>query len=311
MRRWWFLAFLALPVSAGQEGDPLEPALKTIDEASMKRVLAELADDKYEGRRTGMAGIKKARQWMISQLNEWGVRPTPEGYELPWTGCANIGAVYEGSDPRLKDEWIVLGSHYDHLGRARRAEGEDDICNGADDNGSGSTVNMLIARALATSKIKLRRSILHLWFSGEEQGMNGSKAYRDKPVVPFEKIVAMLNCDMLGRPTDKGAELFGMGSSLQFLPAGKRALERVPTAKVNLVEAKGAYFHRSDQIIFWSKGVPVMFLFGAMHGDYHRVTDHADRIDYPKLTELAKFMLAMLVDLANHDGRIERNPDYQ
>ncbi len=311
MRRWLWIFLLALPATARQEQESLDGVLQRVDEAEMKKVLTEIADDKYEGRRTGSPGIKKAREYIVSELKAWGVKPTPGGYELPWMPCANIGAISEGSDPKLKGEYIILGSHYDHLGRMRKAVDNDDIANGADDNASGSTLNLFVAKVLAASKFRLKRSVLHLWFSGEEQGMNGSKSYCQKPTIPLSQTVAMLNCDMVGRPGEEGANLYGMGTSLQFGPAGKRALELAPKAKVNLLEAKGPYFHRSDQNIFWSRGIPAMFLFGTMHGDYHRVTDHADRIEFPKLADLTKFMLALVVELANHDGKIERNPSYK
>jgi len=302
----WILFLLAL-----QEPDPFETGLKQIDSDSMKPVLEKLASDDFEGRRTGSPGIRKAREYIISEMKGWGVQPTKQGYELSWKTCSNIGAVYEGSDPQWKKEYLILGSHYDHLGRALKPEGDDFINNGADDNASGTTLNLFVAKALATSKIPLKRSILHLWFSGEEQGLNGAKSYCQEPLIPLSQIVAMVNCDMVGRPPEKGASLFGVGSSLQFEPCGSRAKERVPGANVNLVEAKGSLFHRSDQNVFWSRGVSVMFLFGTMHADYHRVTDHSDRIDYPQLAELTKFVLALIVELANSEDKIERNPNYK
>ncbi|MBI2901268.1 MAG: M28 family peptidase [Planctomycetes bacterium] len=314
MRRRTALAALSLWIAVplpGQEQDPFESAKKEIDADAMKTVLSKLASDEFEGRGTLTPGIRKAREYIEARLKEWNVAPVGSGYELPCKPWCNLGALHRGSDPRLKDEVIVLGSHYDHLGRARKPVDGDDINNGADDNASGSTLNLFVAKALAASKLRTKRSILHLWFDGEEQGLNGSKSYCQDPVVPMDRIAAMVNCDMVGRPEETGAKLWGVGSSLQFEPCGANARRRAPDAKVNLLEEKGPYFHRSDQAPFWSRGVPVMFLFGTMHGDYHRVTDHADKIDYPKLAELAKFVLALVVELADYDGKIERNPDYK
>lgn len=302
--------WIAVPVPA-QERDSFDAAKKEIDADAIKTVLTKLASDEFEGRGTMTPGIRKAREYMTARLKEWNVQPAASGYELPCKPWCNLGAVHRGSDPKLKDEYVVLGSHYDHLGRARKPVDGDDINNGADDNASGSTLNLFVAKALAASKLRTKRSILHLWFDGEEQGMNGSKSYCQDPIVPMDRIVAMVNCDMVGRPEETGAKLFGVGSSLQFEPCGTNARKRAPDAKVNLLQEKGSLFHRSDQAPFWSRGVPVMFLFGTMHGDYHRVTDEAEKIDYSELAELTKFVLALVVELADYEGKIERNPNYK
>ena len=170
---------------------------------------------------------------------------------------------------------------------------------------------MFIAKALFKSKIKLKRSVLCLWFSGEEQGLNGSRAYANNPVYPMSQTVAMLNCDMLGRNPGKAADLMGVGSSPQFIPACGKAAKAVPSANVKIIEGKGQYFHRSDQANFWAKGVPVMFIFAGMHSDYHKPSDHAEKIAFDRMALLGRYMLTILVELANLKGKIEVNPDFK
>lgn len=305
-------AHCGLPRNAGGSGgSTIKDAHRAIQAKEMQRVLTKLASDEFEGRQTGSAGIQKARAFLIEEIKKAGLKPAGKDYELAWDSCANIGCVYPGSDPKLKDEYIVMGSHYDHIGKGAGGGGGDDINNGADDNGSGSTTNLFIAKALATSKIKTKRSILHLWFSGEEQGLNGSRAYCNSPAIPMSQCKAMLNCDMLGRNPSKAADLFGTGSSRQFAPAILKATQLVPEANVKITEGKGQYFMRSDQANFWDKGVPVMFIFSGMHADYHRPSDEVDKISFDRMAALGRYMLTILVELANQDGKIEVNPDFK
>jgi hypothetical protein len=301
-------AHCGLPRTANAGGGTIKDAFKIIAPADMQKILMQLASDEFEGRQTGSEGIKKARAFIMDTLKKWGVK---EVEELPWGSCANIGAIYPGSDPKLKDEYVVVGSHYDHIGMGGQGKSGDNINNGADDNGSGSTTNMFIAKALAGSKIKLKRTVLHLWFSGEEQGLNGSRAYCDKPKIAMSSTVAMLNCDMLGRNPGRAAELFGCGSSPQFAAAIAKAQGLAPEANVKLIEGKGGYFDRSDQANFWAKGVPVMFIFTGLHADYHQPGDHPDKIDYNRMAALGRYMLTILVELANSDKKIEVNKEFK
>src|SRR5262245_58752286 len=103
-----------LPKTAG--GGTIKDAFKVIAPADMQKVITKIASDEFQGRQTGSEGIKKARAYIIEQLKTWGVKPAGDSYELPWGSCCNIGAIYPGSDPKLKDEIVVVGSHYDHIG---------------------------------------------------------------------------------------------------------------------------------------------------------------------------------------------------
>lgn len=207
----------------------------------------------------------------------------------------NVAAMLPGSDPALADEVIVLGAHIDHLG----ASGAN-IYNGADDNASGSTILLGLARAFAQLKKDgqgPKRSILFLWFSAEEMGLLGSLYWVKTPTIPLARVKAMLNMDMLGRTeTDEvsvycGTEAAREASFHAWHDADGLGFARVP----HDIES---YLRRSDQYSFYKKGIPVMFFFEgfqgsagqAMNPDYHRASDDPPKIDLSKLGRSARFI---------------------
>lgn len=203
----------------------------------------------------------------------------------------NVIAWQRGSDPSLNSEYVVIGAHLDHLGLSR-----GEIHPGADDNGSGSTALLNIAKAMATNPVKPKRSVLFLWFAAEEIGLVGSAHYCNNPVLPLDKMVCMLNIDMVGRNEEKGGDkpednlrsLHLVGSQ-----KGDKSLHDVimeANKHVNLefeFDEEGV-FGRSDQANFFKKGISVAFLFGGFHPDYHRPTDLPSRINYDKIAAAAK-----------------------
>jgi hypothetical protein len=284
-----------------------QKGVESITAADMREFLTKFASDEMEGRDTGSEGIRKARAFLIDHLKKAGAKPLKgDSFELPWNNCANVGAVYPGIDPQLKNEYVIVGSHMDHIGKQGAI-----VNNGADDNGSGSTTNKEICEALNLSRIPLKRSVINLWFTGEEKGLLGSRGYTQNPAVPHEQCVAMLNIDMVGRNPQKAADLFGVGSSPQFSAVVDSAAAKYPRANVNKVMGKGAYFHRSDQANFWNAGIPVMFMFTGEHADYHKPTDTPDKINFDRMQEIGRFVFHMMVELANSPTRPAKDPNYK
>lgn len=206
-------------------------------------------------------------------------------------GVPNVLAWYPGSDPAVRNEYIVIGAHLDHLGM----QGEK-MYPGADDNASGSTALLSIARAIALNPVKPKRSILFTWFAAEETGLLGSKHYCENPVLPIDKMSCMLNLDMVGRNEEKEGE---PGSenirSLHLVGTqkGDKRLHDVVLDANRYVNFDFEYdeegvFTRSDQANFFKKGVSVAFLFGGFHPDYHKSTDHPDLINCEKLVSAAR-----------------------
>jgi len=210
----------------------------------------------------------------------------------------NVLAWQEGSDPTLRDEYIVIGAHLDHLG-VRGAE----YFAGADDNGSGSTALLSIAKAIAANPTKPKRSILFMWFAAEEIGLVGSAHYVNNPILPLEKMICMLNVDMVGRNEEKPNEpasdnirsLHLVGSEKGDKSLHTIILEANKSINFEFEFDEEGVFGRSDQFNFFKKGTSVAFLFGGFHPDYHRTTDTPDKINYAKIASAAK-----LYFLASH-----------
>ena len=215
----------------------------------------------------------------------------------------NVLAWQEGSDPALRDEYVVIGAHLDHLG----VRGNE-YFPGADDNGSGSTALLGIARAIASNPIKPKRSILFMWFAAEEMGLIGSAHYVNNPLLPLEKMVCMLNVDMVGRNEEKQNEpasenvrsLHLVGSEKGDKSLHAMILDANKSVNFEFEFDEEGVFGRSDQINFFRKGTSVAFLFGGFHPDYHRTTDTPAKINYFKIASAAKLYFLAAHMAAEH-----------
>ncbi len=219
------------------------------------------------------------------------------------TAVPNVLAWQEGSDPELRHEYVVIGAHLDHLGKRG-----DEIFPGADDNGSGSTALLNIARAVAVNPVKPKRSILFMWFAAEEMGLLGSAHYTANPVLPLEHMVCMLNIDMVGRNEEKGNEpasenensLHLVGSQKGDLSLHDVILDTNKHINFSFEFDEEGVFGRSDQINFFRKGTSVAFLFGGFHPDYHRTTDEISKINYRKIASAARLFYLVAYRAAEH-----------
>jgi hypothetical protein len=215
----------------------------------------------------------------------------------------NVLAVLPGTDKSDAREYLVVGAHYDHLGRggsgaslARDSE-KNAIHNGADDNASGTTAMLELAERFAKATNRPKRSILFAAFTGEESGLIGSERFVDHPTVPLDKVVAMLNLDMVGRVRNNELMVGGQGTAPSFEKFIREADAASPLELKNF--GKGG-LGPSDHMSFALKKIPVLFFFSGVHPDYHRPTDDADKINYEGLahvvdvgTELTHRLLAM------------------
>ena len=207
---------------------------------------------------------------------------------------------------------MVLGAHFDHLGvrggggkdeKKQKAPKKGDVFWGADDNASGTTAALLVARALgrlAADGVLPRRTILVAFFSGEEMGLLGSKHYVSNPVFPMADTVAMINLDMVGRNGTKAMEVYGNASSPELDTWHREVLEET---KLDCAYPPPALLQRSDQWSFYEAGVPVLFLHGGLHKDYHTPRDTADGLNYPKIALIARHALGILWKAANAEAR--------
>lgn len=188
----------------------------------------------------------------------------------------NVLASLPGTD--LAQEVVLIGAHYDHIGEDGKgqcaAAGADTICNGADDNASGTAMVLELARAWKQRGLAPRRTIVFTHFAGEELGVLGSKALAEAPPFELKRVVAMLNLDMVGRLGPKGLAIGGLGSSDAWMPL----LDEVGSAGLEILY-EGSVATRSDHASFYRKDIPVLFFFTGVHTDYHRPGDHADKIN--------------------------------
>ena len=235
----------------------------------------------------------------------------------------NIVAVWEGSDTVLKNEFVAVGAHYDHIGICAPGTA-DPICNGADDDGSGTTALLGMAEAISHAKQRPKRSVLFVWHCGEEKGLWGSRYFTDYPTIPLDHIVTQLNIDMIGRSKKPGdadprnANLSGpntiyvIGSRMMSTELGDLS-EAVNKSFLNLQydyryddpNDPNRFFFRSDHYNYARKGIPIIFFFDGVHEDYHRPGDEAQKIDYVKMEKVARTIYMTLWEVANRATRVK------
>lgn len=255
----------------------------------------------------------------------------------------NVIGILPGSDPRLKDEAIVIGAHYDHLGlggEGSLAPREGDIHHGADDNASGVAGMLELARLLSSQNPRPRRTIVFIAFSGEEEGLIGSNYYVNHPVVPLANTVAMINMDMIGRLKDKKLIVGGVGTAQEWrsmidtgntVQSATVSLNATGTGSANVslnaprmpivVGANGKPvvtldparqflltlsedgYGPSDHQSFYAKQVPVLFFWTGTHEDYHKPSDTADKINYEGEARIVSFVRDLVRDIDRSDKR--------
>jgi hypothetical protein len=242
------------------------------------------------------------------------------------TDAYNVVGILEGTDPKLKEEAIVIGAHYDHLGRGGReslAVNSTEIHHGADDNASGTAAMLELARQYAKEK-KNKRTLIFIGFGAEEVGLIGSKFYVNNPLFPLEKTVAMMNMDMVGRLKDEKLNVGGIGTAAEWRELVTRKNEVVPPVydkpkkssfAPNAPESVSRFtlqlnedgFGPSDHSSFYSKQIPVLFFFTGTHVDYHKPSDTADKINYDGLKRIVEYVK----DITNYVDQSANRPVYK
>jgi Peptidase family M28/PDZ domain/PA domain len=219
----------------------------------------------------------------------------------------NVLGVVEGAGPHAS-ETVIIGGHYDHLGHGGPMSGSlaflsRDIHNGADDNASGTSMVLELARRLGSRPDPLPRRIVFMAFSGEERGLLGSQYYVNHPLIPLDDTVMMINCDMVGRMGSNGAlTMVGTGTT-PGIGAIVDVLGESAGLKIKKVPGLSDGFGGSDHESFYHKGIPVLFAFTGLHTDYHRPTDDSDKINYTGMGRIADYLELITLDLARRPAR--------
>lgn len=274
------------------------------------------------GNRPGVAGPRQvplllAHRSSLPMLQQNGqgveIRLTSEQFDTPST---NIIGMVRGTDPALRDEFVVFSSHQDHDGVRFIVDG-DSIWNGADDNGTTSVALLAIARAWVAQPSK--RSALFIYHGAEERGLLGSLWHAAHPVVPLDKMAAVLNGDMIGRNHPDTASILGVqpphrnSSDLvrMALDANTRTGKFVLDSIWDRPTHNEGWYFRSDHVPYARLNVPALFFSTNLHGDYHTPRDEPSRIDYPKLTRMTRWMYMTGWIVANSTERPRIDPGFR
>jgi Zn-dependent M28 family amino/carboxypeptidase len=237
----------------------------------------------------------------------------------------NVLGFLEGSDPKLKNEVLVITSHYDHIGLVNDPNAKDKVNNGADDDGSGTTGVLMLAEAFMKAKKAgngPKRSILFMTVVGEEKGLLGSEWYAEHPIFPIENTITNLNIDMIGRGDDdrpgNNDFVYIIGSNMlsdDLDRIGKKAnadyVNITLDEKYNNRTDPNRFYYRSDHYNFAKFGIPVIFYFNGVHKDYHQPGDEVSKIDFPMLAKRAQLVYFTAWELANGANRpvVNKNDD--
>ncbi len=257
------------------------------------------------------------------------------------TGAANVIGILEGSDPTLKNEVIVIGAHYDHLGlggAGSLAQKEGEIHHGADDNASGVAGVLELARIFKAQTPRPRRSILFAAFGGEEEGLLGSNYYVNHPAMPLANTIAMINMDMIGRMKNKRLTIGGIGTATEWralvesanllqgmtvtaahsgsatgtsvasgmpivVAANGQAIVNSDPAKQFSLTLNADGYGPSDHSSFYSKQIPVLFFWTGTHEDYHKPSDTADKINFDDESRILSVVGRIVQDIDKSDKR--------
>jgi len=294
-------------VSVGDTtGAAAEPALVEIRDASAIRTLG-----------LDIAALRAQHRRRSLRLEAVTLTFHAQRRVLSKARAPNVIGIVEGSDPALKREFVFFTAHMDHVGVASarnpacRARGGDTICNGADDDASGSAAVMAIAQAFARLSPPPRRSTVFMTVSGEEKGLWGSDYFTTHPTMPLTAVAADLNIDMVGRNWKDtiaviGKEQSDLGTTLDRIAAAHPELQMKPIGDIWPMEN---FYYRSDHFNFARRGVPILFFFNGTHADYHQVSDEPSKIDAEKESRIARLIFYLGVEIANAHSRPRWDPE--
>jgi hypothetical protein len=286
------------------------------DTARLRRTVELLASPEFEGR-TG-AGGEKAAAYLVAQFRGLKLEPLFGGdYLQPVPGKEpgsvqgrNVGARLLGADPALRDQWVIVSAHFDHLGRRGGR-----LYPGADDNASGIAMMLEVARCVAQAPAPPKRSMIFLGFDLEEIGLFGSRYYVAHPAVPLEQVVLFVTADMIGRALAGvcPSHVFVIGS--EHAPGLRGWIQEGARGRpldVGLLGADLLVLNRSDYGPFRSRGIPFLFFTTGENPRYHTPEDTADTLDYSKLTAISRMIYHVVLRSVDAPAvpRWQANPDH-
>ncbi|MEE8335238.1 MAG: M20/M25/M40 family metallo-hydrolase [Candidatus Neomarinimicrobiota bacterium] len=212
----------------------------------------------------------------------------------------NIIGIIPGQDPVLKDEYIILGAHFDHLGFGGKGSsslepGRVEVHNGADDNASGVTGLLELAEKLSANHTELKRSVVFMAYNAEEKGLLGSKYFVKNPTIDIKSIITMINMDMIGRMKDKKITIGGTGTAPRF----DNLIKEINQEHGLAIKTNSEGYGPSDHASFYIKDIPVLFFFTGIHNDYHKPTDDWMKINIEGEIQILEFIHDLTISLLN------------
>ena len=281
----------------------LAKAMESVTAKELQMHAEFLADDTLEGREAGSRGGQAAANYLTKEFARHGLAAAGENrsYFQSFNGsCRNILGIIEGSDPKLKEQVIVLGAHYDHVGYGRKGNSYGPIGyihNGADDNASGVSGLLEIVDAIKQLPTPPKRSILFALWDGEEAGLLGSKHWISQPTVPLSRISLCLNIDMIGRLKDHRLEVYGT----RTLAGSRRVVCEANAASDLSLVFDWQVKADSDHHPFFSQGIPFLMLHTGLHENYHRPSDDANLLNAEGMQQVTRLTLQTLLHYAEVD----------
>jgi hypothetical protein len=321
-RRSFILLLVTLTCSIATLFSQQEEFIKTDD---LKSWVSYLASDQMRGRANGSPEIKMAAEWIACKFREYGLKPimkdrsfiqdyTYQSRQKSIINNQNVIGIIEGSDPQLKRQYIVLSAHFDHVG-VRKTSDPDSIYNGADDNAAGTCTLISIAKYFHDSGIKPGRAIIFAAFSGEENGMRGSRYFVAKPPVLLKDIYIDINFEMTGHSESYGLNNYYMTgchlSNLDDLISGFEKNTRFRL--IDTIVLAQSLFYASDNIAFsrisvsgdLTTGIPSgTFATSTMAPHIHSPSDEASLFDFDNMTGLVNHFSKMVIWLSNSKAEI-------
>ena len=295
------VAWMPAAVAAAAEHGLMRSAIVSVTSGDLQRHVAALADDTFEGREAGSRGGHAAGTYLARQLRALGLPGAGDdgGYFQPFgAGYRNVLAWVEGSDEQLKQEVILIGAHYDHVGYGtwQNSYGPTGyIHNGADDNASGTSALLEIAEAVAKYGPRPRRSLLLAWWDGEEKGLLGSEHWAEQPTVALRRVRLAVNLDMVGRLRNERLEVSGTRTA-----AGLRRLVAAQNRDIGLkLDFTWDVADNSDHYSFFKRSIPFLMFHTGLHKDYHRPSDDVERVNFQGMQRVSRLLLASVYAAAN------------
>lgn len=301
--RCGFLIWALMPVHAtfSAELAMLRAAANSITSSELQAHVNVLADDAFEGREAGTRGGHAAAGYVVKQLQSRGLKPAGEDggfFQSFGYGYRNILGLLQGSDPQLQHQVIVVAAHYDHVGYGSRTNSFGPwgyVHNGADDNASGISGVLEVIDAILAAPATPRRSILFAFFDGEEKGLLGSKQWAATPTVPLDRVVFMVNCDMIGRLQNDRVEVFGSRTATGLR---RRLCEANQLTNLKL-DFTWEMKENSDHYTFFTRSIPVVMLHTGLHGDYHRPSDDVHLLNSSGMQEVSRLLFSVVYAIAD------------